>query len=127
MIRRPPRSTLFPYTTLFRSGHAAEVRRHHRDTGGEGLEDHPRTVLVPAGGNDQHVHPREDVAHLIAREGAGEIYPPVAFGQGAQFLHKRLEPLQVSVYIEGRVEFEREVSEGPDKDVATLEIGRAHV
>src|SRR2546426_8304918 len=26
MIRRPPRSTLFPYTTLFRSG--AEVRPH---------------------------------------------------------------------------------------------------
>src|SRR3712207_7448465 len=24
MIRRPPRSTLFPYTTLFRSGHAPE-------------------------------------------------------------------------------------------------------
>src|SRR2546425_5620192 len=27
MIRRPPRSTLFPYTTLFRSRHAA--RRAH--------------------------------------------------------------------------------------------------
>src|SRR5256885_8576199 len=27
MIRRPPRSTLFPYTTLFRSRHR---RRHHR-------------------------------------------------------------------------------------------------
>src|SRR2546430_12240409 len=29
MIRRPPRSTLFPYTTLFRSGgeHAGRVRR----------------------------------------------------------------------------------------------------
>src|SRR2546427_8972135 len=26
MIRRPPRSTLFPYTTLFRSASAAEVR-----------------------------------------------------------------------------------------------------
>src|SRR5256885_5453747 len=25
MIRRPPRSTLFPYTTLFRSQHAKEV------------------------------------------------------------------------------------------------------
>src|SRR2546430_3815181 len=25
MIRRPPRSTLFPYTTLFRSTHALEV------------------------------------------------------------------------------------------------------
>src|SRR2546430_12191616 len=30
MIRRPPRSTLFPYTTLFRSRHFAEVldRKH---------------------------------------------------------------------------------------------------
>src|SRR3989442_7477450 len=26
MIRRPPRSTLFPYTTLFRSGGALEAR-----------------------------------------------------------------------------------------------------
>src|SRR2546430_17329343 len=26
MIRRPPRSTLFPYTTLFRSGHADSQR-----------------------------------------------------------------------------------------------------
>src|SRR5256886_14082733 len=25
MIRRPPRSTLFPYTTLFRSGRSAEI------------------------------------------------------------------------------------------------------
>src|SRR2546429_5876621 len=31
MIRRPPRSTLFPYTTLFRSLHLASFlfRRHH--------------------------------------------------------------------------------------------------
>src|SRR5256885_3440767 len=29
MIRRPPRSTLFPYTTLFRSGRAAAQRRDH--------------------------------------------------------------------------------------------------
>src|SRR5260370_10907940 len=31
MIRRPPRSTLFPYTTLFRSGphHGARLRRDH--------------------------------------------------------------------------------------------------
>src|SRR3712207_7862308 len=26
MIRRPPRATLFPYTTLFRSGHAPAER-----------------------------------------------------------------------------------------------------
>src|SRR5258708_17650639 len=31
MIRRPPRSTLFPYTTLFRSWHAG--RRHGNDKG----------------------------------------------------------------------------------------------
>src|SRR5438094_1527312 len=28
MIRRPPRSTLFPYTTLFRSSRAAAERRY---------------------------------------------------------------------------------------------------
>src|SRR6476660_1323582 len=31
MIRRPPRSTLFPYTTLFRSGHRADPRDWPRD------------------------------------------------------------------------------------------------
>src|SRR2546426_9234605 len=30
MIRRPPRSTLFPYTTLFRSD-SARARRHARE------------------------------------------------------------------------------------------------
>src|SRR3712207_8354286 len=51
MIRRPPRSTLFPYTTLFRSSTAAEAharlfaederdgraRRRHRDGGADQL------------------------------------------------------------------------------------------
>src|SRR5690349_23264342 len=31
MIRRPPRSTLFPYTTLFRSPVRAHERRHPSD------------------------------------------------------------------------------------------------
>src|SRR3712207_9085185 len=31
MIRRPPRSTLFPYTTLFRSGRRASVAQHRAD------------------------------------------------------------------------------------------------
>src|SRR5688572_31590762 len=30
MIRRPPRSTLFPYTTLFRSGLAARPRQRQK-------------------------------------------------------------------------------------------------
>src|SRR5689334_24478377 len=33
MIRRPPRSTLFPYTTLFRSPKAARAERNRRDRG----------------------------------------------------------------------------------------------
>src|SRR5256885_12039409 len=32
MIRRPPRSTLFPYTTLFRSGFARACRILHEDS-----------------------------------------------------------------------------------------------
>src|SRR3712207_8008810 len=39
MIRRPPRSTLFPYTTLFRSvGHLVPVQRA-RDAGVPGRPD----------------------------------------------------------------------------------------
>src|SRR2546427_3421678 len=30
MIRRPPRSTLFPYTTLFRSGRAGDQRPYNQ-------------------------------------------------------------------------------------------------
>src|SRR5689334_23847934 len=36
MIRRPPRSTLFPYTTLFRS----DLRQQDEDAGGPHAEDH---------------------------------------------------------------------------------------
>src|SRR5438034_7391655 len=35
MIRRPPRSTLFPYTTLFRSQLRAEQGRDDRGLGGQ--------------------------------------------------------------------------------------------
>src|SRR2546423_11206050 len=31
MIRRPPRSTHLPYTTLFRSGRVAELERSHAE------------------------------------------------------------------------------------------------
>src|SRR5437867_6903605 len=34
MIRRPPRSTLFPYTTLFRSSHAQRSLGRHAQTSG---------------------------------------------------------------------------------------------
>src|SRR3989449_3163522 len=50
MIRRPPRSTLFPYTTLFRSAgmRRSEERVQHEDQHGEDdAERKDRPVLAP--------------------------------------------------------------------------------
>src|SRR3712207_7624108 len=64
MIRRPPRSTLFPYTTLFRSelgrreeldggqaGADDRVRRAGPSAGAEGLGTAAGEVRVPAAGS----------------------------------------------------------------------------
>src|SRR3712207_8644136 len=50
MIRRPPRSTLFPYTTLFRSGHGHHVTAHQDHEAGPGREAHLAHVQGVAGG-----------------------------------------------------------------------------
>src|SRR5690348_18209225 len=39
MLRRPPRSTLFPYTTLFRSGAARTQARHQPGNESIGKQD----------------------------------------------------------------------------------------
>src|SRR2546427_7142640 len=41
MIRRPPRSTLFPYTTLFRSSTRRPIRRRFGGTGRDGTHRAP--------------------------------------------------------------------------------------
>src|SRR2546426_8040812 len=51
MIRRPPRSTLFPYTTLFRSHHREPARRRLDDGDPEPL----RQQVVAARRADVHV------------------------------------------------------------------------
>src|SRR3712207_7772113 len=51
MIRRPPRSTLFPYTTLFRSAqlrHALERGDRQVSAGSVRIEDVAGEVEVPA-------------------------------------------------------------------------------
>src|SRR3712207_7385169 len=53
MIRRPPRSTLFPYTTLFRSVEHDE---------GQALQGGDARPLAPAEGRDD-----ERVPHLLRR------------------------------------------------------------
>src|SRR2546425_7820193 len=59
MIRRPPRSTLFPYTTLFRSGLALVVRI-------EPLRPHLAPLALP-------VHQYLDVGHLAVLRHADEV------------------------------------------------------
>src|SRR3712207_8726824 len=57
MIRRPPRSTLFPYTTLFRSGDDTTVdRTENADVcAAQVVADGGSAVVVPAEG--QHGDP----------------------------------------------------------------------
>src|SRR2546422_6372802 len=73
MIRRPPRSTLFPYTTLFRS------RLAHRAVGaeGDGVEDHPRLaaldpvhlrgLAVDRHRSEEHTSELQSRLHLVCR------------------------------------------------------------
>src|SRR3712207_9158122 len=70
MIRRPPRSTLFPYTTLFRSGGddlAPSLVRHadHDGIGHGGVrQEHPLDLLrvhLLAAGVDRPRAPTEDL------------------------------------------------------------------
>src|SRR5687768_17622489 len=61
MIRRPPRSTLFPYTTLFRSRH---VFRRERDLDGA------HTMLrMPAtdARSEEHTSELQSRLHLVCR------------------------------------------------------------
>src|SRR2546422_3428385 len=52
MIRRPPRSTLFPYTTLFRSiGHAGRLRAAALGAGGGAGGASHRTGRSAGGGD----------------------------------------------------------------------------
>src|SRR5437868_9971880 len=55
MIRRPPRSTLFPYTTLFRSGRGDRIPRARRRDGRlRGAEDRDRRRAALRGRSEEH-------------------------------------------------------------------------
>src|SRR2546421_12913727 len=80
MIRRPPRSTLFPYTTLFRSRapapeaapHLHQAPRVARDQArGAGRLDVPELLLEDLGGHLRQAHgerPAEAAALVGARQ-----------------------------------------------------------
>src|SRR2546422_1388464 len=69
MIRRPPRSTLFPYTTLFRSARGDAAALPPRDHGGMGvpraLGPPPRRILARR--SEEHTSELQSRLHLVCR------------------------------------------------------------
>src|SRR2546425_1363716 len=69
MIRRPPRSTLFPYTTLFRSS----PRDPNRDPGARASTGFPRAAQraqpcgVRRGRSEEHTSELQSLAYLVCR------------------------------------------------------------
>src|SRR2546425_1371059 len=74
MIRRPPRSTLFPYTTLFRSLlDAVRQRRGHRGPPAareQEIPQHPGDGAEASGRDDrseEHTSELQSLAYLVCR------------------------------------------------------------
>src|SRR2546425_1865168 len=68
MIRRPPRSTLFPYTTLFRSG--AEATGPLRGVRQASLNRGTFAMLSPeppVGRSEEHTSELQSLAYLVCR------------------------------------------------------------
>src|SRR2546422_4142208 len=85
MIRRPPRSTLFPYTTLFRSPHGVPVQvRRGIDHVVQATRDNAGLTLMMAfnyGGRDELI----DACRALARQvQAGGVPPPGIGGEENQ-------------------------------------------
>src|SRR5258706_7319778 len=73
MIRRPPRSTLFPYTTLFRSrkcrlDHAAE-RDHEQQHVADDRDDRGECDIVRGGAfrSEEHTSELQSLTNLVWR------------------------------------------------------------
>src|SRR5690242_21531135 len=75
MIRRPPRSTLFPYTTLFRSEAApalADQFAHHRhgQPGGQAAAECDRRAVADQGyrvRSEEHTSELQSHVNLVCR------------------------------------------------------------
>src|SRR3712207_8093916 len=101
MIRRPPRSTLFPYTTLFRS--AAEMMAPLGEDGSGG-----GSILTLSYYGAEKVVPHYNVMGVAKS----------ALETSVKYLANDLGPDGIRV---------NAVSAGPLKTSAASEIGRAHV
>src|SRR2546426_8017899 len=74
MIRRPPRSTLFPYTTLFRSTWSSSARDSSRSSGcqystGKGSSERHRYQVATErhGRSEEHTSELQSPCNLVCR------------------------------------------------------------
>src|SRR5690348_18187430 len=78
MIRRPPRSTLFPYTTLFRSRDQSRIgglllqgqgtlERSHRRSLAASPRSFQQSAAVPAPRSEEHTSELQSPVHLVCR------------------------------------------------------------
>src|SRR5256885_13340770 len=78
MIRRPPRSTLFPYTTLFRSGKSSHYREDDRSDGQCRCQTHraggsipyqrkASEIQGPARRSEEHTSELQSPCNLVCR------------------------------------------------------------
>src|SRR5258708_10881876 len=72
MIRRPPRSTLFPYTTLFRSRSPSAASADQAPPGWPECRPldataHPRRCAQPSSRSEEHTSELQSPDHLVCR------------------------------------------------------------
>src|SRR5262249_61621217 len=71
MIRRPPRSTLFPYTTLFRSGHhqklLVDLWRLRQRVPGPRRHPARHQVVAAAIRSEEHTSELQSLTNLVCR------------------------------------------------------------
>src|SRR3712207_8316900 len=77
MIRRPPRSTLFPYTTLFRSMPVREEATGRRRQHGRAVGEGDRAAPEPPTDSAKPCSPPRSISYMRGAQGAcrsrGEI------------------------------------------------------
>src|SRR5438309_8612324 len=100
MIRRPPRSTLFPYTTLFRSCRGPDTSRS--DEGWSASWCGPWSAVPPAsppsdGRSEEHTSELQSQFHLVCRlllEKKNRTIGLVAHGSTKPFAADAAEPVR---------------------------------
>src|SRR5947208_10260194 len=87
MIRRPPRSTLFPYTTLFRS---RQTRFPSHPDGRGRLSPHPPIASKPIPGStrsEEHTSELQSPDHLVCRLLLEKKKNKLITSRGKTFIH----------------------------------------